>query len=78
MVLFFYYMDKKKWVDIEVRIKYKIENCNDLYLKLSGISECREVIFVDMFWLFVVNIWRVVCWSVDIVFFLLLGVVFEV
>lgn len=56
----------KKRADIEVRIKYKTENCNDLYLKLSGISECREVTSVDTFRLSAANTWRVARRSVDI------------
>lgn len=41
-------MDKKR-AGVEVRIKYKTENCNDLCLKLSGIGECGEVISADTF-----------------------------
>ena len=73
----FYHMDKKKRADIEVRIKYKTENCNDLYLKLSGISECREVTSVDTFRLSAANTWRVARRSVDIASPLLLGVALE-
>lgn len=67
----------KKRADIEVRIKYKTENCNDLYLKLSGISECREVTSVDTFRLSAANTWRVARRSVDIASPLLLGVALE-
>ncbi|MCS2669132.1 hypothetical protein NXY34_12680 [Bacteroides fragilis] len=60
-----------------MRIKYKTENCNDLYLKLSGISECREVTSVDTFRLSAANTWRVARRSVDIASPLLLGVALE-
>lgn len=74
---FFIIWIKKSGPDIEVRIKYKTENCNDLYLKLSGISECREVTSVDTFRLSVANTWRVARRSVDIASPLLLGVALE-
>ena len=54
----FYRMDKKR-AGVEVRIKYKTENCNDLCLKLSGIGECGEVISADTFRLSAAEAWTV-------------------
>lgn len=72
----FYRMDKKR-AGVEVRIKYKTENCNDLCLKLSGIGECGEVISADTFRLSAAEAWTVARRSVDMASPLLLGVALE-
>lgn len=72
-----FYNSNKKQATVEVRMKYKMENCHEMSLQLKAIGECGKVTSVDTLQIPMSEEWTVFSQSIKMATSTLLGLILE-
>lgn len=72
-----FYNSNKEQVTVEVRMKYKMENCHEMSLQLKAIGECGKVTSVDTLQIPMSGEWTVFNKSIKMATSPLLGLILE-